>query len=204
MWTSVLILRSSDKTCLQSREQPLRSQSFLAVQVPPLIDTGATESSIHEQLAQQLQLPLIDQEQVSGISGTITLNIYLGHVVIPPSRPCMGGSPGCTFKLVGSITNALRAERFACLPLACGARYAKPPKAGKSRPQKRRPRDPSAAAQDDIFRFSRCRLCIVGFAGWFQSTALGTAFNLALRLGLQPRFDPALASARPLGICSAP
>ena len=75
-----------------------------AVQVPALIDTGATESSIDEQLAQQLQLPLIDQEQVSGISGTITLNIYLGHVVIPPSRPCMGGSPGCTFKLVGSIT----------------------------------------------------------------------------------------------------
>ena len=45
--------------------------------------------------------------------------------------------------------------------------------------------DPSPAAQDDIFRFSRCWFCIVGFAGWCQSTALGTEFILALRLVLR-------------------
>jgi hypothetical protein len=49
-----------------------------AVQVPALIDTGASDSSIDEKLAQQLQLPLIDQEQCSGIGGTIILNILFG------------------------------------------------------------------------------------------------------------------------------
>lgn len=38
--------------------------------VDALIDTGAGDSCIDETLAQQLQLPLIDQQQGSGIGGT--------------------------------------------------------------------------------------------------------------------------------------
>jgi hypothetical protein len=48
-----------------------------AVQVPALLDTGASESSIDEQLAQQLQLPLIDKQTSVGISGPVVLNVYL-------------------------------------------------------------------------------------------------------------------------------
>lgn len=54
-----------------------------AVQVPALLDTGATESSIDETLAQQLQLPLIDKANSAGIGGIITLNIYLANIIIP-------------------------------------------------------------------------------------------------------------------------
>ena len=78
-----------------------------AVQVPALIDTGAMESSIDEQLAQQLQLPLIDQEQVSGISGTITLNIYLGHVVIPTISTMYGRFTGVHLQAGGQYHKAL-------------------------------------------------------------------------------------------------
>lgn len=52
-----------------------------------LIDTGAMESCIDEQLAQQLQLPLVDQVQVAGVGGHITLNVYLAHI----SLPALGG-----------------------------------------------------------------------------------------------------------------
>jgi predicted aspartyl protease len=54
-----------------------------SVQVPALIDTGASESCIDEQLAQQLQLPLIDTTITSGIGGSVTLNMYLAHISIP-------------------------------------------------------------------------------------------------------------------------
>lgn len=50
--------------------------------VEALIDTGASDSCIDEELAQQLQLPLIDQEDGSGIGGKETFNVYLGHIRI--------------------------------------------------------------------------------------------------------------------------
>jgi predicted aspartyl protease len=57
--------------------QPLPSQL-----VPALIDTGASDSCIDEDLAQQLQLPLIDRQHGSGIGGTESFNVYLGHIRI--------------------------------------------------------------------------------------------------------------------------
>jgi predicted aspartyl protease len=50
--------------------------------VDALIDTGAFDSAIDEQLAQQLQLPLIDRIDGSGIGGTEKFNVYLGHIRI--------------------------------------------------------------------------------------------------------------------------
>ena len=78
-----------------------------AVQVPALIDTGASDSSIDEQLAQQLQLPLIDQEQCSGIGGTIILNIYLGHIVIPTISTVYGRFTGVHLQAGGQHHRAL-------------------------------------------------------------------------------------------------
>ncbi len=54
-----------------------------SVQVPALIDTGASESCIDEQLAQQLQLPLINTTVRSGIGGSVTLNMHLAHITMP-------------------------------------------------------------------------------------------------------------------------
>lgn len=50
--------------------------------VEALIDTGAFDSAIDEQLAKQLQLPLIDHVDGSGIGGTEKFDVYLGHIRI--------------------------------------------------------------------------------------------------------------------------
>ncbi len=55
-----------------------------AQNIPALVDTGALESCIDEQLAQQLQLPLVDQAQIiAGVGGTTVVKVYLAHIVMP-------------------------------------------------------------------------------------------------------------------------
>jgi predicted aspartyl protease len=56
----------------------LPSQQLVAA----LIDTGAYDSAVDDELAQQLKLPLIDQQDGSGIGGTEKFNVYLGHIRI--------------------------------------------------------------------------------------------------------------------------
>jgi hypothetical protein len=51
--------------------------------VPALIDTGARNSFIDEDLAIELGLPLVDRQQASGIGGREELNVYSGHIRIP-------------------------------------------------------------------------------------------------------------------------
>lgn len=48
-----------------------------------LIDTGAGQSCIDEDVATQLQLPLVDQVEQSGVHGSAKLNRYLGYIRIP-------------------------------------------------------------------------------------------------------------------------
>ena len=50
--------------------------------VEALIDAGARESAIDEELAKELQLPLIDHQDGSGIGGTERFDVYLGHIRI--------------------------------------------------------------------------------------------------------------------------
>jgi hypothetical protein len=50
--------------------------------VEALIDTGAMESCIDEDLAIALQLPLIDEGEASGVGGKDKFNVYLGHIRI--------------------------------------------------------------------------------------------------------------------------
>jgi predicted aspartyl protease len=67
---------------------PAQVQAALAARTAPpqlveaLIDTGAMESCIDEDLAQTLQLPLIDQGEASGVGGKEKFNVYLGHIRI--------------------------------------------------------------------------------------------------------------------------
>lgn len=60
----------------QPGERP--SQVVLA-----LVDTGATESCIDGRLAEELGLPVIDEMDMSGVSGTHRHNVYLASVSIP-------------------------------------------------------------------------------------------------------------------------
>jgi hypothetical protein len=50
--------------------------------VEALIDTGAFDSAIDEDLAKQLQLPLVDHQDGSGIGGKEKFDVYLGYIRI--------------------------------------------------------------------------------------------------------------------------
>ena len=74
---------------LFSTDQAVVQQALASTHAQPpaqlvgaLIDTGATESCIDDDLAQQLELPLIDRRDGSGIGGTERFNVYLGHIRI--------------------------------------------------------------------------------------------------------------------------
>src|SRR6267142_7140920 len=45
--------------------------------VQALVDTGATECCIDSLLAAQLNLPLVDRRQISGVHGSHVANVYL-------------------------------------------------------------------------------------------------------------------------------
>lgn len=49
-----------------------------------LVDTGATESCLDDQLALGLGLPLVDRRPLGGISGRKEANMYLAQVHVPP------------------------------------------------------------------------------------------------------------------------
>ena len=83
-----------------------------SVQVPALIDTGASESCIDEQLAQQLQLPLIDAALTSGIGGSVTLNIYLAHISIPGLVTEYGRFTGVHLQAGGQFHRALLGRKL--------------------------------------------------------------------------------------------
>lgn len=51
-----------------------------------LIDTGATESCIDDQLAKKLGLPIIDKQPCAGAGGTTTLEVYMAMIEIPSIR----------------------------------------------------------------------------------------------------------------------
>lgn len=59
------------------------AQSSIFRIVPALIDTGAGDSCIDEDLATELGLPLVDRQRCSGVGGEHELNLYLGHIRIP-------------------------------------------------------------------------------------------------------------------------
>lgn len=56
---------------------------FNVNRVLALIDTGATQSCIDEALAQQLQLPLVNQQSAAGVGGVHVLNVYLAYIALP-------------------------------------------------------------------------------------------------------------------------
>jgi predicted aspartyl protease len=64
--------------------QPMPPPGVLNVnRVLALIDTGATQSCIDEALAQQLQLPLVNQQNAAGVGGVHVLNVYLAYIALP-------------------------------------------------------------------------------------------------------------------------
>lgn len=51
--------------------------------VRALIDTGATQSCIDEELAKKLNLPIVDVITIAGVNGPNDHNLYAAEIVIP-------------------------------------------------------------------------------------------------------------------------
>ena len=50
---------------------------------PALVDTGASESCIDDELAMRLNLPIVSHRQVSGVGGTVDVNEYMAQIYLP-------------------------------------------------------------------------------------------------------------------------
>ena len=59
--------------------------------LPALVDTGAFQSCIDSDLAGNLQLPIVDQQSVSGAGGEFKTNIFLAQMYIPDLRITLYG-----------------------------------------------------------------------------------------------------------------
>ena len=51
--------------------------------LPALVDTGALESCIDDELATSLNLPVVSRRQVSGVGGTLDVNEYMAQIYVP-------------------------------------------------------------------------------------------------------------------------
>jgi len=81
--------------------------------VHALVDTGATECCIDSLLAAQLNLPLVDRRQISGVHGSHMANVYLAQVYVPSLRMTMNGAfSGVDLKAGGQVHSVLIGRTF--------------------------------------------------------------------------------------------
>ena len=76
-------LFATDPAAVQAALQAVTGAPVPVTLIPALVDTGAVESCIDEELAKSLNLPLIDRQSGAGVGGPDTFNFYLGHIRIP-------------------------------------------------------------------------------------------------------------------------
>jgi len=62
---------------------PLKTPSASIQGVHALVDTGASESCIDRDLADQLKLPIIDRRKIAGVGGAHEVNMYLAQIHVP-------------------------------------------------------------------------------------------------------------------------
>jgi predicted aspartyl protease len=78
-----------------------------------LVDTGASESCIDDQLAVKLGLPVVDQKPISGTVGSHSVNIYLAQVhVTTLSKTIYGPFAGVHLVAGGQRHSALIGRTF--------------------------------------------------------------------------------------------
>ena len=78
-----------------------------------LVDTGATECCIDSLLAVQLNLPLVNRRQISGVHGSHLANVYLAQVHVPSLGMTMNGAfSGVDLKAGGQVHSVLIGRTF--------------------------------------------------------------------------------------------
>jgi hypothetical protein len=77
-------------------------------EVHALVGTGATECCIDALLAAQLNLPLMNRREISGVHGSHLANVYLAQVHVPSLGATMNGAfAGVSLIAGGQIHGAL-------------------------------------------------------------------------------------------------
>ena len=56
-----------------------------------LVDTGASNSCIDTMLADQLRLPIVNQETIGGVGGAMQANVYWAQIAIPALNTSLTG-----------------------------------------------------------------------------------------------------------------
>jgi predicted aspartyl protease len=69
-----------DQNYVQGGQAP---PQLAATKLWALVDTGASECCIDSDLAQKLNLPVVDRRHIAGVSGRKEVDVYLAHVHIP-------------------------------------------------------------------------------------------------------------------------
>ena len=68
-----------------------REPDLPAELLPALVDTGASNSCIDAALAARLGLPIVNQETLSGVGGTMAANVYWAQIRIPELNTSITG-----------------------------------------------------------------------------------------------------------------
>jgi hypothetical protein len=74
--------------------------------VHALVDTGATTSCIDSDLAVSLNLPIVDQAQIAGVSGARTVNMHLAQIFIPSLEQTIYGEFAAVDLAAGGQTHS--------------------------------------------------------------------------------------------------
>jgi hypothetical protein len=78
-----------------------------------LVDSGATESCIDSLLAAQLNLPIVDRRNVSGVHGSDPVNMHLAQVYVPALGTTINGAfAGVHLTAGGQVHQALIGRTF--------------------------------------------------------------------------------------------
>lgn len=81
--------------------------------ISALVDSGAGESCIDSLLAAQLNLPIVDRRTVSGVHGSIEVNMHLAQVHVPSLNfTIYGAFAGVHLDAGGQLHKALMGRTF--------------------------------------------------------------------------------------------
>lgn len=68
-----------------------REPDLPAERLAALVDTGASNSCIDAELADRLQLPIVNQETIGGVGGVMAANVYWAQIHIPELNTSITG-----------------------------------------------------------------------------------------------------------------
>lgn len=84
-----------------------------ADQLPALVDTGAAQSCIDNDLALVRHLPVVDRQEIAGAHGSAEVNMYLGQIRVPSLQVTIYGRfAGVALRAGGQAHFALIGRTF--------------------------------------------------------------------------------------------